>query len=969
MTVINTNTAAINAQYNLSKVQSAMDDAMSALSSGKRVTSAADDAAGLSIITRMESQVRGLNQAMKNAADGQNMVATAEGAMDEITNMLQRMRELALQAANDTMNQQDRNNLNNEMDQLKTEIDRVVENTRFNDQILLDGSQQGTSLQIGAKSGESMSFNIADMSTSALGASSSALNGAGSVSSTAQGTAAVENVVNLTFNGNDKYDFTLTFDNKTAGATNEQISIADGTVANYSAKDVADKINTAVAATAATGYSGRNLTGLVSASWSGTTVTLTNKSGTEIDITSFVSDGAGTMTMNPVTNTSASSVTLENTNELTSLSNTNNNAAVVSKASLQMDQGKAFKFRVNDTLVSFDTSTYGLSRDGHANVAAAVTQATADIKAAVEAAYGAGTATVTAATDSTNSVTFQITQSEGKEIEISGFQKITSAKVEDGFITVDQDISVTTDAVATVENGEYLTTDQATGTTALQIASNKTGRLQFSNQDLKYTFAIDWGQTNGVTGTGSAKTYTIDGASKDFNEEVARVAAEISADGGTLVAASNQGGVLEIVNNDGTNAIILDNDAAITSPGIDALTEGAAYFSPTKHDSNTSNTIADESDAVTLAEGSIVRSTGGSEAVASQMSLSFSANDRYSFAIDKDGGTTSDAAISFDIVGGSLTSAMNVVNSHSSTTGIVASIDGNELLLTKADGTGFSIHGFSSEGGGQISAANAAGQGGSATLENAGDGASATVAASGAAVATEVELNFSASVADKYSFQISDGTSTATVRATSTILNGAGGTSATLIDKDTDTADMLAEIQSALSAANMSHLTAAVSGADDGSIVIKNSLGGKVDISNFKSDSTGTMTVSPKTGQGVAKILNDDGISGSYDSVASIDALSTSTAQLAVQAIDRALENINSQRSELGAISNRLDHTINNLGNVVVNTEASQSRIEDADFATETSNLTKAQILSQAATAMLAQANASKQSVLSLLQG
>ena len=75
---------------------------MSALSSGKRINSAADDAAGLSIITRMESQVRGLNQAMRNAADGQNMVNTAEGAMDEISNMLQRMRELALQAANDT---------------------------------------------------------------------------------------------------------------------------------------------------------------------------------------------------------------------------------------------------------------------------------------------------------------------------------------------------------------------------------------------------------------------------------------------------------------------------------------------------------------------------------------------------------------------------------------------------------------------------------------------------------------------------------------------------------------------------------------------------------------------------------------------------------------------------------------------------------------------------------------------------
>ena len=167
----------------------------------------------------------------------------------------------------------------------------------------------------------------------------------------------------------------------------------------------------------------------------------------------------------------------------------------------------------------------------------------------------------------------------------------------------------------------------------------------------------------------------------------------------------------------------------------------------------------------------------------------------------------------------------------------------------------------------------------------------------------------------------------------------------------------------------MSHIKATSATGDNGTITLTNELGGKLDITNFASDSSGKMTVSPASGQGVAKILDDDAVSGSYDSVATIDALSASTAQLAVQAIDRALENINSQRSELGAVSNRLDHTINNLGNVVVNTEASQSRIEDADFATETSNLTKAQILSQAATAMLAQANASKQSVLSLLQG
>ena len=142
MTVINTNTAAINAQYNLSKVQSAMDDAMSALSSGKRINSAADDAAGIAISSRMEAQVRGLNQAMRNAADGQSLIDTAEGAMDEISNMLQRMRELAIQSANDTNSDSDRDALNLEIDALIAEIDRVVSTTAWNGKNILDGSAE-----------------------------------------------------------------------------------------------------------------------------------------------------------------------------------------------------------------------------------------------------------------------------------------------------------------------------------------------------------------------------------------------------------------------------------------------------------------------------------------------------------------------------------------------------------------------------------------------------------------------------------------------------------------------------------------------------------------------------------------------------------------------------------------------------------------------------------------------------------
>ena len=152
-------------------------------------------------------------------------------------------------------------------------------------------------------------------------------------------------------------------------------------------------------------------------------------------------------------------------------------------------------------------------------------------------------------------------------------------------------------------------------------------------------------------------------------------------------------------------------------------------------------------------------------------------------------------------------------------------------------------------------------------------------------------------------------------------------------------------------------------------ITLTNAAGGKIDLTKFTSDGSGVLTASPGSGQGVGKILDDTGTSASQSAVAAIDIKSSAGATTAIATIDRALEQINAQRAELGAISNRLDHTISNLGNVVINTAASQSRIQDADFAKVTGDLTKSQIMSQAATAMLAQANASKQGVLSLLQG
>lgn len=132
MSVINTNVKSLIAQNAMSVNNRNMDKAMQQLSTGKRINSAADDAAGLAISNKMTAQIRGLNQAVRNANDGISMLQTAEGATQEITNMLQRMRELAVQAANDTYQSSDRSSLNNEVESLSAEITRISNNTEWN---------------------------------------------------------------------------------------------------------------------------------------------------------------------------------------------------------------------------------------------------------------------------------------------------------------------------------------------------------------------------------------------------------------------------------------------------------------------------------------------------------------------------------------------------------------------------------------------------------------------------------------------------------------------------------------------------------------------------------------------------------------------------------------------------------------------------------------------------------------------
>ena len=167
--VVQHNMQAANTNRQLGITSGAQAKSTEKLSSGYRINRAADDAAGLSISEKMRSQVRGLNRASTNAQDGISAVQTAEGALNEVHSILQRMNELATQAANDTNTSVDRSSIKSEINELACEIDRISSTTQFNTMNLLDGAFTGKNLQVGALSGQKIELNISSMSTSGLG--------------------------------------------------------------------------------------------------------------------------------------------------------------------------------------------------------------------------------------------------------------------------------------------------------------------------------------------------------------------------------------------------------------------------------------------------------------------------------------------------------------------------------------------------------------------------------------------------------------------------------------------------------------------------------------------------------------------------------------------------------------------------------------------------------------------------------
>ena len=182
MSVVNTNVSASIAQAALARNERALGSAMEQLSTGRKINSAADNASGLAISTRMTSQIRGLDQAVRNANDATSMISTAEGALDEITAMLQRMRELAVQAGTGTTSSEDRSYLNQEYTNLLAEVERVSANTQWNGRDILDGEAAGSgassnvAFQVGMNPTQVISVTFGNMGSTATMASLNGFN-------------------------------------------------------------------------------------------------------------------------------------------------------------------------------------------------------------------------------------------------------------------------------------------------------------------------------------------------------------------------------------------------------------------------------------------------------------------------------------------------------------------------------------------------------------------------------------------------------------------------------------------------------------------------------------------------------------------------------------------------------------------------------------------------------------------------
>ncbi|WP_127555169.1 flagellin [Saccharospirillum alexandrii] len=975
--IINTNIASLNAQRNLNSSQSANSTALERLSSGLRINSAKDDAAGLAISTKFESQTRGLNQAIRNAGDGISLAQTAEGALGSMTDNLQRVRELAVQSANATNSDEDRVALQQEVSALVAEITRTADETNFNGRNLFDGNFNGT-FQIGANAGQTVDVQIGELTAGRLGASDQ-------VGVSAIGSDRAISNGDLTLNGvsitaSQAGDDTASFAN--AGASAIAKAAAINKFSDQTGVEAFANENLA-AGSSMTGTAGSGSFTLNGVSIDFTTSTDTASTRASVaQAINAVSEQTGVIAVSGETDADGIQLVAEDgrnitlsidTDDLTTLDETTfnqatglmggltedpNDATVFSNTveggytlvargdtqQIQIDGGdgtglgnlenaglKAGTFgRGTAAIVSSETTgdTSGTALGLGGTLTNTVGTATAPITAALTLAVEQDGVTYAAATTAGDTLSDISTQLNAAGANIQAWEQIDATL----------DLTAATAADTITVGGVAIALEAGDDNAALV---DKLNAADFSAADIEISASLD---SDGNI-SASIRNYSADEVT--FASSAATSELDVTVDGTTVTA-------------DGTDTAFLAGDIRFVS------TDGKeATVTVTDSSATAAEVFTGANESVTVS-GGVQKGLGAGDLAINGVSIgaAIESADTASATTSSTGATIVSSDKSKSAI--AISAAINAV---SDATGVTAETNATEV--TGGDGSNVNgdryAVGDSAElfiNGISLGILSLQDDGtGNVDLDKAkADTVEAINAASGKTGVTAVDNGVSL-----------------------TLTAADGRNISVAIDNNTVGAeDVSDDTQKGPNIGALFGLDSAVDGIGEArfdEMQASRGLTAEADAEAFVYETTyGTVSlesaseISIEAGTNGASAVEDLGLRlGSYGGgedgqfLKDVDISTFEGAQAAITAIDNALQTVASQRAELGALQNRFESTVSNLAITAENLTAANSRIRDADFAAETAELSRTQVLQQAGISILAQANQRPQQVLSLL--
>jgi len=941
----------------MNNVDRALQTSMQRLSTGLRINNAKDDAAGLAIANRMTSDIRGFGVAIRNANDGLSMAQTADGALGLVTDMLQRMRELAVQAGNGSLNTDNRIASQLEIDQLKQQIDNIATQTNFNSINLLDGSAGNIKLQTNVRANQQMTMSIDSAQTKDIGlgsrASLTATGFSGQASTTEQQTVVL-----------------------TGAATNASVDFM-GVTTTASVGDTATTVGNVIVAAKASIIAGRQAQAL------GLT-DITNNAGT-LTLIFGGTNGTGDVAAAVSTATSSNGVNIAAATE-TIKGSANSLGKNMAAGDLVINGVQVGATQTaSDTVSVNDKASSAIAKVAAINAVSAQTGVTATIGNT----QAAGSAmTVQAATG-----TLTINGVSTSTVATVGDAGLDRAAVVTAINNISQQTGVRAVDTGDINKGVVMIADDGRnitftyggglsskntglgGITKIIPAGTPTNAITSSTASLQSQTAATVNQsgtdTLTITGLATATTATLAAASS-ITDVANAINLLTSQTGVTASVKQNSAGnfAIELTSTSSTLSVTSATQAALPAKlGMQASAVSYAQTYTGSYQlgsSNGSPIVVDSTSSGNLRNAGLTAGTynaNTSFATTTDRAVATAAPDTLTTGLLQAGtlringtsivaastadDTSSATGITSGAKGASAIAIAAAINKSSATTGVTAAAAANVVT-----GTTFSnstvpagalfVNGVSVS---LSSLTSGYTRGDVATLINAQQGQTGVAA-------TDNGRGLTLTAADgrniSLSFANNDGTNATGTGAMVGIAGSAFGMTAdtSVIGSWTASAGYTGKATVAGGATTYARVTL----SSDKSFVVEGGSDGNANFAllGFKTGTFGGV---------------DNGVK-----VSKIDISTQAGAQVAITALDAALKSVSLNQARLGAFQNRLDQVVSNLTTMNQNMSASRSRVQDADYATETTNLAKSQIISQAATAMLAQANQSSQSVLALLK-